>query len=129
MPYFGDGSFTHNRISGTFIQIKCTHITQLFNILVNMLAQRPYTGCWRVSAGSSTIILRSATSSQPNYGSSPYQPLLYPCPVSSGRSKGMAEYMVCRGLPTVTRSNLCPRPRFSRPDPRPYFLGPSLVPR
>ena len=35
----------------------------------------------------------------------------------------MAQYMVGPVLLTVTRSNLCPRPRFSRPDP------PSLVSR
>ena len=43
----------------------------------------------------------------------------------------MAEYMGCHVLPTVTRSNLCPRPRFSLPDPLSLFSrslpGPSLT--
>ena len=44
-----------------------------------------------------------------------------PCPVSSRR--GTAEYTwpACHVLPTVTRSNLCPRPRFSLPDPPSLF--------
>ena len=54
-----------------------------------------------------------------------------PCPVSSGHSEGMAAYMACHVLPTVTRSNLCPRPRFSLPDPPSLFSrslpGPSLT--
>ena len=118
----------------------CTHFykpsyklhTHAYNTLY-ILAERPDTGCWRVSSGSSTIILRSDTSSQPNYGSSPY-PLFSPGPLDPAQFHlGMVKAWqsiwpaVSSQLSLGLTSAL--GPDFLGLTPRPYFLGPSLVPR
>ena len=128
--------YTHTRkymhkFLHTFIKITrvCTHA---YNTLY-IFALRPDTGCRRVSAGSSTIILRSDTSSQPNYGSSPY-PLFSPGPLDPAQFH-LAVVKAWQSIWPAVSSRLslgltsALGPDFLGLTPRPYFLGPSLVPR
>ena len=106
--------------------------THAYNTLF-ILAERPDTGCWRVSSGSSTIILRSDTSSQPNYGSSPY-PLFSPGPLDPAQFH-LGIVKAWQSIWPAVSSQLslgltsALGPDFLGLTPRPYFLGPSLVPR